>query len=356
MYFIPSVKNRSAEKGRMKISIAQRPQWVYIPNIHSPADWNTPLAPLLQYAIVLILVIFIAITAWQLWCVFALNLFNPVLIGLKAPPVSTRQCGRTMDVLDQLIERVKQLQFPKIPALNFSLTPALVEILVGLALLALIVLLVVTLINILRQIDIDKLLDDIVNILAGIGLSSLFRRNKPLRTRRKRKKHGTGVIFISYRQKDSAYEVGHISDRLTKRFGKEAVFMDNISLHGGDNFVNTLNQALAHCHVLLAVIGDHWFETDEITGLNRLEKPDDWVRREIATGLERGIPVIQLLVRGAAFPQKKDLPEVLAELPHQQGFPIRPDPDFRNDMQRLISDIEKILTEQTRQTNIVGRT
>ena len=43
------------------------------------------------------------------------------------------------------------------------------------------------------------------------------------------------------------------------------------------------------------------------------------------------------------MPTEDDLPEGLNELAYRNGIQIRPDPDFHNDMTRLINSLEKHL-------------
>jgi hypothetical protein len=49
-------------------------------------------------------------------------------------------------------------------------------------------------------------------------------------------------------------------------------------------------------------------------------------------------------VANATMPQDADLPEPLHPLTKLNGQPIRPDPDFHRDMDRLISGIGRTLT------------
>jgi hypothetical protein len=94
-------------------------------------------------------------------------------------------------------------------------------------------------------------------------------------------------------------------------------------------------------YVLLAIIGDRWLEASDSIGKKRLEDPNDFVRIEIESALERGIPVIPLLVRDAKMPSEEQLPATLKKLIYRNGTPIRSDPDFHRDMDRLISALEK---------------
>lgn len=157
------------------------------------------------------------------------------------------------------------------------------------------------------------------------------------------RKRRTGHIFISYRRSDSADITGRIYDRLVEEFGRAPIFKDVDSIPLGTNFKDYLDRNVSECNVLLAVIGNHWLAPSEQTGKHRLEDPQDFVRLEIESALEKGIPVIPLLVQGASMPEEKDLPASLKKLVYQNGIPIRPDPDFHRDMDRLISALGQYL-------------
>lgn len=148
-------------------------------------------------------------------------------------------------------------------------------------------------------------------------------------------------IFISYRRSDSADISGRIYDRLIPKFGREAVFKDVDSIPLGLDFKEYLDKQVGECNVLLAVIGDRWLEAKDASGKSRLDDPSDFVRIEIESALARGIPVIPLLVREAKMPREDQLPPGLQKLVYRNGIPIRPDPDFHRDMDRLISALEK---------------
>jgi hypothetical protein len=126
-------------------------------------------------------------------------------------------------------------------------------------------------------------------------------------------------------------------------FGRKPVFKDVDSIPLGTDFKEFLGKQVSNCSVLLAIIGDRWLDARGLGGMRRLDDPDDFVRLEIESALERGIPVIPLLVRGAHMPEEEDLPPSLRKLVYKNGIPIRPDPDFHNDMDRLISALEKYM-------------
>ncbi len=152
-----------------------------------------------------------------------------------------------------------------------------------------------------------------------------------------------GHIFISYRRSDSADNAGRIYDRLVEEFGEDPIFKDVDSIPLGSDFKEYLNQKVSECNVLLAIIGDRWVDASDATGKRRLEDPDDFVRVEIESALEKGIPVIPLLVRGAQMPVEENLPPSLRKLVYRNGLQIRPDPDFHHDMDRLVSALDKYI-------------
>lgn len=143
-------------------------------------------------------------------------------------------------------------------------------------------------------------------------------------------------VFISYRRDDSATIVGRIADRLVRDLGEANVFKDVDNIPFGVDFVEHLDREVRKCTVLFAVIGRQWLQT-QADGRRRLDDPNDFVRIEIGSALRRQIPVVPLLVDGASMPRAEDLPEDLKPLARRNGIEIRHDPDFHNDMSRLLS-------------------
>jgi hypothetical protein len=149
-------------------------------------------------------------------------------------------------------------------------------------------------------------------------------------------------IFISYRRSDSNDVTGRIYDRLLSHFGRAVVFKDVDSIPYGEDFRAYLMQTVGSCQVVVAVIGPTWLNTLQ-QRLNRTEQ--DWVRAELETALSReiAIPVIPLLVGGAKMPDEGDLPTSLKLLVHRNAAQARPDPDFHQDLDRLIQQLEAIV-------------
>ena len=151
------------------------------------------------------------------------------------------------------------------------------------------------------------------------------------------------AIFLSYRRSDSNDVSGRIYDRLASHFGAATIFKDVHSIPYGEDFPSYIQGQLSQCKVLLAVIGPTWLTVTK-DGQRRLENPADWVRLEIQTALENEkIAVIPLLVGKTRLPAKAELPEVLTPLATLNSAQARPDPDFHQDMKRLIRRLEEIV-------------
>ncbi|MFO0798111.1 MAG: toll/interleukin-1 receptor domain-containing protein [Gemmataceae bacterium] len=146
-------------------------------------------------------------------------------------------------------------------------------------------------------------------------------------------------VFLSYRRSDSSDVVGRIFDHLKTRFGAGVVFKDVESIPLGDDFRTVIADAVGRCKVLLVVIGDGWLAARDGGGNRRLDDPADFVHLEVATALARGIPVIPVLVEHTTMPGEADLPPALKPLAHRNATPVRPDPDFHPDIDRLSSRI-----------------
>ncbi len=154
----------------------------------------------------------------------------------------------------------------------------------------------------------------------------------------------SGQIFISYRREDSAGFAGRIFDRLQARFGDNRIFMDVSGIKLGVDFVQEIERAVGQCDALIVLIGKKWLSAQDESGNIRLENPEDFVRLEIVSALERDIRVIPALVGGASMPRSQDLPESLKPLARRQGLEIS-HVGFDEDVARLIDTIEEVFRE-----------
>src|SRR5258708_3801751 len=118
-------------------------------------------------------------------------------------------------------------------------------------------------------------------------------------------------IFISYRREDSAPYAGRLYDWIVQRFGKERIFMDIDTLQPGDDFVDVVEEKVGACDALIALIGKDWLRCLDDEGKRRLDNPEDFVRLEIVSALNRNVRVIPVLLDGTRMPRSHDLPEPL---------------------------------------------
>lgn len=121
-------------------------------------------------------------------------------------------------------------------------------------------------------------------------------------------------VFINYRVGETAAFARLLDRHCAAVFGRDEVFFASEAIIPGTPFDQAIEDALQICEVLVAVIGPHWVDATDARGSRRLDHPDDWVRREIATALERGIPVIPLLIDNAALPGAGDLSDDISKL------------------------------------------
>ena len=147
-----------------------------------------------------------------------------------------------------------------------------------------------------------------------------------------------GAIFICYRREDSVAYAGRLYDRLEARFGKNRVFMDVDTIEPGEDFVKVIEQKIAACHALIAVIGKSWVSALDDGGVRRLDNPEDYVHLEITAALKRDIRVIPALVGGAAMPRSVDLPEEMKALARRNAIEID-DTAFHHGVARLIETL-----------------
>jgi hypothetical protein len=130
-------------------------------------------------------------------------------------------------------------------------------------------------------------------------------------------------IFINYRRDDAPGAAGRLYDHLAKTFSRRELFIDVDAIKPGLDFVKQLDNEVSQCDVVLALIGPHWLNTVDEQGRQRLHGDKDYVRIEIASALKRDIPVIPVLLDGAAMPDEDQLPEDLKSLSRRHALELR---------------------------------
>jgi hypothetical protein len=147
-------------------------------------------------------------------------------------------------------------------------------------------------------------------------------------------------IFVSYRRDDAEGEAGRLFDDLVGHFGETAVFLDVAAIEVGRDFRKAIDESVASCGVLLAVIGKNWVDATDEEGHRRLDDPSDFVRLETASALKRDIPVIPVLVHGARMPRPEQLPADLTELAYRNGVELT-HARWRSDVELLINALRR---------------
>jgi hypothetical protein len=147
-------------------------------------------------------------------------------------------------------------------------------------------------------------------------------------------------IFISYRRDDTSGYAGRLYDQISGHFGNEHVFIDVADIEPGADFVQVLEDKVAACDALIALIGKNWLTCKDNENRPRLSDPRDFVSAEIAAALKRNVEVIPVLVGGAKMPQEQELPQQLQFLSRHQALEVS-DARFIRDVKDLIEALER---------------
>jgi TIR domain len=132
--------------------------------------------------------------------------------------------------------------------------------------------------------------------------------------------------------------------RLEQAFPSERLFMDIDNIAPGLDFVQVLNDEVARCDVLIAIIGQGWLAATDETGQRRLDNEDDFVRIEIESALAQKKRVIPVLVNDATMARAAELPEALRAFARCNAVRLTHE-RFRADVQGLIKSLEQVLVE-----------
>jgi hypothetical protein len=151
-----------------------------------------------------------------------------------------------------------------------------------------------------------------------------------------------GKIFINYRRGDDPQAAGRLFDRLQDVFKPEQLFLDVDNIAPGLDFGRVLDERVAECDVVLAVIGKSWIGARDAGGNRRLDDPDDFVRIEITSALTQGKRVIPVLVGDAQMPRAEELPEVMRPLVRRNAVRLTHE-RFRADTAGLVKSLQQVL-------------
>jgi tetratricopeptide (TPR) repeat protein len=147
------------------------------------------------------------------------------------------------------------------------------------------------------------------------------------------------MIFLSYRRADARFPATFLASRLKDIYGNDSVFIDFDDLPPGHPWPHHLETQLDMRRVVLVLVGKDW-------NTPRLRDPDDWVRREVCTGIRTGKTVLVVRLEDVALPSKADLPAdcELPKLHDLQNLPLRAMADYAADFARLCRTLERELS------------
>jgi glucoamylase len=148
-------------------------------------------------------------------------------------------------------------------------------------------------------------------------------------------------VFISYRHDDVPDATDRLKRLLKAHFGDDHVFADVDNIEIGADFADVIDDHIARCDVVLAVMGRGWITATDADGQRRVDDPGDWVRVELETALRRNTRVVPLLIYGATLPTKRELPESIQPILRRHYFEV-PRTYFDEAVGRLIRAIEQI--------------
>lgn len=151
---------------------------------------------------------------------------------------------------------------------------------------------------------------------------------------------GKPFVFISYRREDAPLAARYICEMLRRQFGTTSVFLDVESIGSGDDFESRIMTELERATVVLAIIGPHWLAVTDKYGRRRIDRSDDWVRRELTYALQK-CTVIPTLLLETPLPERDALDDALVSLRTRHAFKLRDD-TWHDDLIRLMDRLVEL--------------
>jgi TIR domain/Domain of unknown function (DUF4062) len=155
---------------------------------------------------------------------------------------------------------------------------------------------------------------------------------------------GRHAVFLSYRNEDAAPYARLLQLQLRERLPKAQIFMDLDSTEPGLDRAEVIAEAVDASAVLVALIGRQWVTLGDEEGHKRLDDPDDSIRIEVQTALERRVRLIPVLVDGARPVRRNQLPSELQKLARLGSFELSQS-RYQDDVGRLLDLIQRLLGE-----------
>jgi serine/threonine protein kinase len=185
-----------------------------------------------------------------------------------------------------------------------------------------------------------------LNMLTDEYMTRNLRPQYDLNMLMRRSDHKGTRLFMIYREEDVGRTADKISARFKQQFGSRSVFNEVENIPLGANIKKTVKNALPSGTVGIVLIGPHWLEAKDASGVRCIDRANDILRISIEAALEAEIPLIPLLVDDADYPPADMIPESIRDLVQHRGAVVRPEPDFHDDMTRLTEQLESLFKQQ----------
>jgi formylglycine-generating enzyme required for sulfatase activity len=133
-------------------------------------------------------------------------------------------------------------------------------------------------------------------------------------------------VFISYRRASAAAAARALFEDLSRRFGKNWVFMDVEGIEPGQDFVKVLERTLNSCALMIVLIDPDWLDARDKSGSRRLDDPHDFVRMEVAAAIRRNIRLVPVMIGDAKPLAQGELPDDIGQIAWRRSLRL----DFEN--------------------------
>jgi tetratricopeptide (TPR) repeat protein len=144
-------------------------------------------------------------------------------------------------------------------------------------------------------------------------------------------------IFISYRHDDHADFVERIRDWFIMKYGRDNVFMDFDSIPPFTRFADYIRSKVAESDVMMVIIGPRWLELLREKAANFQE---DFVRIEVALGIEMGKIIAPICIKDAQVPPGASLPPDLKSLVDYHVAHLSSGRDFLDSIEKVVNAVE----------------
>lgn len=160
-------------------------------------------------------------------------------------------------------------------------------------------------------------------------------------------------MFLISRYDDTVDLRDRIIDQIHERYGPNSLVSD-VRGRSLPEYLQQVRSEMSHCRVALVLIWPMWTLGRDTNGYRLIDNPYDPVRVEIREALAQRRLIVPLLLHRASMPHIEELPPDIAPLALRQGFPVRNDPEFAEDMRTAYRQINTQLAWRPASLFVLG--